>query len=228
MNQLTLPIALHDDATFANYYPGPNQNCINYLQSFISGHEDRIVFLSGQSGSGCSHLLQACCHDVLSMQLSAAYINFNQSQLKPDILENLEYLYLICLDEIHEIVGSPLWEEGLFHLFNRVLASKSLLIFSAPLEPQLLPIKLADLASRLTSLLCLNLSNLKDEEIMIALQLRAAKRGFLITPEVGQFLLRRYPRNMSALFLALEQLDKASLVAKRKLTIPFVKEVLSL
>ena len=44
--------------------------------------------------------------------------------------------------------------------------------------------------------------------------------------EVAGYLLRRSPRDMTALFALLDMLDQASLAAQRKLTVPFVKEVL--
>lgn len=42
------------------------------------------------------------------------------------------------------------------------------------------------------------------------------------------FLLNRLDRDLTYLFSVLEKLDKASLQAQRKLTIPFVKEQLHL
>jgi DnaA family protein len=41
-------------------------------------------------------------------------------------------------------------------------------------------------------------------------------------------MLRRLPRDLGSLFAAIETLDQASLIAKRKITIPFVKEALLL
>jgi DnaA family protein len=38
--------------------------------------------------------------------------------------------------------------------------------------------------------------------------------------------LRRLPRNMAALCTFLDELDEASLVAQRRLTVPFVKAVM--
>lgn len=232
--QLTLPVTLQDTATFDNYFPGPNAKLVAYLKEFIAdgnvsrNQKNHYLFLSGQPGAGCSHLLQACCHTALSQHFSAVYINFQQMQLQPAVLENLELMKLICLDGLEYIVGKAEWEESVFHLFNRIMAQGSFLIISASLAPKFLSIQLPDLVSRLASGIYIYLHNLNDEEKMAALQLRGAQRGLTVNDEVGQFLLRHYSRNMSALFAALDQLDKASLVAKRKLTIPFIKEVLSI
>jgi DnaA family protein len=56
--------------------------------------------------------------------------------------------------------------------------------------------------------------------------MRAALRGFELPEETIQYLQRRLPRDMENLCAFLDQLDRASLVAQRKLTVPFVREVL--
>ena len=58
------------------------------------------------------------------------------------------------------------------------------------------------------------------------MQLRAGLRGFELPEDVGRFLLKRLDREMRTLFD--DRLDRASISAQRKLTIPFVKEALGL
>lgn len=72
------------------------------------------------------------------------------------------------------------------------------------------------------------LQPLSDEEKLLALQLRGKLRGFELPEDVGRFLLKRLDREMRTLFMTLDQLDRASITAQRKLTIPFVKEILGL
>jgi DnaA family protein len=43
---------------------------------------------------------------------------------------------------------------------------------------------------------------------------------------VARYILHRGPRRLDELFIILETLDRASLIAQRRLTIPFVKQVL--
>ena len=70
------------------------------------------------------------------------------------------------------------------------------------------------------------LRELAEEDKLHALQLRASRRGLQMPDEVAAFILNRGTRSMNALFELLERLDQASLQAQRKLTIPFLKEVL--
>ena len=72
------------------------------------------------------------------------------------------------------------------------------------------------------------LKPLDDAQRMQALRLRAQQRGFEMPYETASYLLRRLPRDLSALMSLLERLDTASLAAQRKLTVPFVKSVLKL
>jgi DnaA family protein len=85
---------------------------------------------------------------------------------------------------------------------------------------------LADLASRLGWGVTYSLKPLGEDDVLKALTSRAAARGLELPEETAQFLLRRFPRDLSSLFVLLDALDVASLVEQRRLTIPFVKSVL--
>ena len=93
--------------------------------------------------------------------------------------------------------------------------------------PRQLNLRLPDLASRLDwgrSQAAAAVGRRK----LLALQLRGKLRGFELPEDVGRFLLKRLDREMRTLFMTLDQLDRASITAQRKLTIPFVKEILGL
>jgi DnaA family protein len=68
---------------------------------------------------------------------------------------------------------------------------------------------------------------MSDEQKQQALMLQSQSRGLSMSDDVAQYLLRHYGRDMPALMQVLQRLDKASLQAKRKLTIPFIRQVLA-
>ena len=68
--------------------------------------------------------------------------------------------------------------------------------------------------------------DLSDSEKIAALQAQALNKGLQLSLDVGQYLLKRCPRDMHALFDILNRLDYASLASQRKLTIPFVRALL--
>jgi DnaA family protein len=67
---------------------------------------------------------------------------------------------------------------------------------------------------------------LDESEQQAALQLRARLRGFELPMETLQWLQRRFPRDMRRLYALLDTLDEAALAAQRRLTVPFIREVL--
>lgn len=227
--QLTLGLTLKDEATFDNFYSGENTEIVASIKKMASGEGEHIVYLCGARGQGCSHLLQAACHHAHQHQLRSVYLPFeNISQLAPELLQGLESLALVCLDDLHVIAGRPEWEEAVFHLYNRVLDAGGRIIMAANALPKTIPFGLPDLVSRLSFGIIYQLHPLTDAEKLQTLKMRAERRGIDLSDETGRYILTHCPRHMGTLFAALDALDKASLAAQRRLTIPFVKEVLEL
>ena len=61
---------------------------------------------------------------------------------------------------------------------------------------------------------------------MQALRQRARLRGLELGDEVMAYLSKHLARDTHSLFRFLDRLDQASLAAKRRLTVPFVRELL--
>jgi len=227
--QLPLGIRLRDDATFANFYPGANAAALGYVERVCSpaaGWSDELIYLWGGTGVGRSHLLQAACLRVEQRGELAVYLPLAEvAEYGPALLDDLEQSELVCLDDLDAIAGDPVWEEALFHLFNRLRDSGRRLLL-ADASPREIAVQLPDLKSRLSLSLVFQLQELSDEDKLRALQLRASRRGLNLPDDVGRFILTRGARSMSALFELLDRLDQASLQAQRKLTIPFLKETL--
>lgn len=228
-SQLPLQIQLNDSATFANFFAeGKNAQVVSALQDFDKSAE-QFIYLYGQQGVGCSHLLQASCHQQAAQGKQTLYLPLGELLPYPpeDILEGLENIFLLCLDDVELICGNKKWEEALFHLFNRARETGLKLLMSASMAPRQLPLALADLSSRLSWGLVYQLEPLDDGQKIALLQLRAKRRGLTLSEEVAQFVVARSARDVNALLSVLDKLDKASLIHRRRLTIPFVKETLS-
>lgn len=225
--QLPLGIGIRDDATFANYFKGNNSHLLECLQDCVAGVGEQFIYIWGVPGVGRSHLLQACCHVACQRQQHIAYLPLGDyQQLNPIMLEGLEQLSLVCVDDLNAVLGKLEWEEALFHFYNRIRATTTRFIIVSDVAPGQLKCRLSDLQSRLSSGLIFQVQPLTDEQMILALQMRAYHRGLHISRDVGQYLIRHFPRNMRALFDILVKLDRASLIAKRRLTIPFVKQVM--
>ena len=227
LSQLPLSFRFQRTKIFENFHCGPNAEVILGLKSCAVGQGANYVFLWGESGMGKSHLLQACCQHADQHQLRTAYIPLKL--LKPrenSLLDGLENVNLVCIDGVDAIIGDEALEQELFHFFNRIRAAGNHLIISASTPPSQIDIQLPDLKSRLSWGLTLKLHPLSDQDKLSALTLRANTLAFDLSPQVGHYLLARFPRDMSSLWGLLEKLDSATLAAKRRLTIPFVKQFL--
>ena len=220
--QLTLGIHLRDDATFSNYFAGQNKQVVYNIQE----HEEPYSFLFGENGTGKSHLLQAACHEIGQKGLPVVYLPLAENNLMPAMLDGLENMSLVALDDIDKVIGNEEWEHAIFNLYNRVREKKTTMIVSSSKPLASLKVKLADLKSRLSWGPIFQLIGLLDKEKQLALQQRAKNRGLNLEDDVVTYLLKRSPRDMNSLFTLFEKLDKASMVEKRKLTIPFIKNYL--
>ena len=229
--QLPLGIRLRDTSVFASYFPGRNRSVVDALAALSArrtGANDgpTCVWVHGAASVGKTHMLQAMCASANATH-TAAYLPLREvAQLGGEILSGYGQFSLVCLDDAEAVAGNASWERALFRLHQELDEQAGRLVLSGAAPPAQLPFKLADLASRLNGGVVLTLQPLDEREQLAALQLRAQLRGCELPEETGQFLLRRLPRNMTALYNFLDELDAASLVAQRRLTVPFVKAVM--
>ena len=228
--QLSLPLYLPDDETFASFWPGDNSSLLAALQNVLRQEHSGYIYLWAREGAGRSHLLHAACAELSQRGDAVGYVPLDKrTWFVPEVLDGMEHLSLVCIDNIECIAGDELWEMAIFDLYNRILESgKTRLLITGDRPPRQLNLGLPDLASRLDWGQIYKLQPLSDEDKLQALQLRARLRGFELPEDVGRFLLKRLDREMRTLFMTLDQLDRASITAQRKLTIPFVKEILKL
>ena len=223
-NQLPLGIELKPRVDFSGFIIGRNGEAVSRLRS----GQDPSLHLWGETGCGKSHLLQAACAQVSDTGGACAYLPLHTDNLPPMALEGLEVMDLVCLDDLQQVAGEPTWERILFNLFNQLRERNARLLTAATAPPARLPVKLPDLASRLTWGPCYRLIPLDDKGRLELLIRNAQQRGLELTPETANFLLQRFPRNIHSLTHLVEQLDRASLAAQRRLTIPFVRKVLEI
>ena len=224
MSQLALPLQLADHAVFTSFLPDGNETLVATLQELASGGDGHGCWLWGANATGKTHLLQAVC-DVAGDR--SAYIPLSLfNSAGADILDGLASRELICIDDIDCVVGDNLWESALFDLCNQVFDAGGQLVVSAGSSPRECAIVLADLASRLSRLPVFQVRALDENELIAALQLRSRHRGLELPDVSARYLLKRSLRDMASLYELLDRLDVAALRAKRRLTLPFVRDVL--
>jgi DnaA family protein len=229
--QLPLGVQLRSDAKLSRFVQSQQSALIPALKGLINRQENQsqesFVYLYGRENTGKSYLLQALCNEADLLGISAIYLPLSQTdELSVEMLEGLEHFQLVCLDDVGAVIGDSAWQEALFHLFNRIRDIGHSLLISGDESPANSQIELQDLRSRLAWGLTFKLEALSDEQKREAIQQEAAARGLVLADEVAQYLLNHGERDLSKQYEYLDQLDRASLQAQRKLTIPFAKQVL--
>lgn len=224
--QIPLPLTPRRDSRLEDFIAGPNAAVIEALKQMLD-EPGSHVYLHGEEGSGKTYLLNALCLKVRERQGRAFYLALKR--LPRDAvasLEGLEDLDLVCVDDLHVIAGDRVWEEALFHCFNRVRKAKGSLLISSSKQLSALDISLPDLASRLAWGLRLPLKPLADEDKLAVIAKHSNALGLGLSDEVQQYLLKHHERSMAALLQTVEKLHQAALTNKRRITIPLAREVL--
>jgi DnaA-homolog protein len=224
--QLSLDLGIQEVASFNNYVETGNEEVMFNLSRLIEGVGERFIFLWGEQGSGVSHLLQSAVAEYAQKGFSLYLTMSEVMNYDVDALDGLEEAGLVCLDDIQLIMGQDNWQEALFHLFNRIRETGGCLLVGADFNPFAEKTELQDLASRLTWGLTLKVASLSDETKVKVLIDRAGDLGFIISETVAKFIVQRSSNSIGAIMNVLHAMAEQSLARQRKITVPFVKEVM--
>ena len=215
MSQLLLDISPDSQPTFNNFVVGHNLELLSALRREPAcGGGERSFYLWGESGSGKSHLLQACISAALAAQRNAVYACGAVPSRSAD---------LVALDDVEQLDDAA--QIKLFDLYNRMHEDGGTLLVSGTQSPLHLRLR-DDLRTRLGWGLVYQVHSLSDAEKAQALAQHAQSRGFALPQEVTQYLLRHGRRDLPSLMAVLDALDEHSLRLHRAPSVPLLKEIL--
>lgn len=220
MKQLALDIATPPAPTFANFIVGRNAELVAALRELARRNfTERFLCLWGGAGSGRSHLLGALVTEfrtgggqALAIEGGSTAVPAFETDAQLVVVDDVD-----CLDAAAQI--------ALFNLHNRIRAGSGALVTSGNAAPAQLELR-ADLKTRLAAGLVYQVHGLNDEEKTAALVQHAAARGFRLSREVTEYLLRHARRDLPSLLGIVDALDRYSLETKRAVTVPLLKEIL--
>jgi DnaA-homolog protein len=226
VRQLTLGVQLKERATFASFLTARNVELVTHLRHVAAQTPAGSTWIAGPHTAGKSHLLQAVCAATPAGR-RAAYLPLESLlPFGPGSIDGAEDLDVACFDDVQCIAGLDDWERKLFGVWQRSLERGSTLLFAARENPVQVAFGLPDLKSRLASSAVFAVRELNDDEQLAALDLRAHLRGFELPAETARYLQRRYPRDMRSLCEVLDTLDDAAFREQRRITVPFIKQIL--
>lgn len=226
--QLPLQLDIRAEQSFTSFYTGCHHEIVTALTNTANGKGEQQVFIWGENGTGKTHLLQAACQQAHQQKRTAFYLPFQEKRLPSTaILEGLEDFQLVCIDNVEYCATNKKWELALFNFYNQHRENNHKLILSAHCPPRDLALQLTDLKTRMSWGLTLKLHELSDADRIAAFTCKAKYLGLEISPQVGEFIAKHYARDLPTLWSLLTKLEQATLIAKRKLTLPFLKDFLA-
>lgn len=224
--QLPLQLTSRNRQTFDTFVAGENQEAVGALRALLVAEDATSAFVSGPECSGKTHLLIAACREVGD---GAQYLPLKA--LGADVERALIHTpraALTVIDDVQELAGQREAEIALFDLFNRGRETGMRFVFSARAAPAHIPLTLPDLVSRLQSCVRFQLKPLQESQRRQVLQERAVAKGFELDDAVLDFLFRRHARDLGALLDMVDRLDRESLVAQKKVTVHFLRQMMSM
>ncbi|MBD8879014.1 DnaA regulatory inactivator Hda [Rhodanobacter sp. 7MK24] len=223
-----LPLALRwpRRQRFEHFHAGANAAALAAVERLAREAAAPWLYLHGPAGSGKSHLLMAACQAAGDAGRSVQYLPLAKFADHAAAIRGVAGGALLALDDLGAIAGIREAEHALFDLYNRAKAEGAALLFAAETTPAQLGLGLPDLRSRLGACTQLALRPLDDAERRDVLKAQAALRGIELDEGVLDWLFARHTRDLGALLDLLDRLDQASLAAQRRVTIPFLRELL--
>jgi DnaA family protein len=227
VTQIALPLSFDRHFSFDNFITEHADFVVASLKSLLELGSESIVGLWGGGDSGKTHLLNACAlyarEHSIGFQL---YDGKHLADCDPVQFDEFDRNTLLIVDNLDVICGKRDWETFFYGYINQCRDQDRRLVFSLSKKPQELSCVLADFQSRLSWGLLLELAVPGDAEIVHIIELRARLLGLTLSREVLAYLLTHFSRHLSDQIELLRRLDTVSLSTQKKVTIPFIKQVL--
>lgn len=223
--QLPLALRYPPDQRLETFV-APPPGAIPQLRAWVTGASQDWLYLSGPAGSGKTHLALAACAAAEAAGQHAVYLPLKSAVGR--VGEALEALHadLLAIDGLEAVAGCDADEMALFEFHNRARADGVRVLYAANQVPNALGLCLPDLRSRLGQSTRIVLAPLDDAGRRAVLRARADRRGLAMDDAALDWLLERAGRDLVGLTARLDALDRLSLAAQRRITVPFLRQVL--
>jgi DnaA-homolog protein len=219
LEQLIFELAPPEPPRLSNFLPGRNGELLAALDRFAGAADVSPGFLLwGAPGAGKTHLLRAAVALAAEQGLRTRF-HLEPASVGAD--PALEVADLVAIDRIDEADAAA--AARIFTLYN-LLKQRGARVLAASRTPLAALSLREDLRTRLGWGLVYEVLPLTDEEKPAALAGYARQRGFDLSPEVTDYLLRHGRRDMGSLLTAVVALDRLSLAAKRPITVPLLRD----
>lgn len=181
-----------------------------------------VVILYGPIASGKSHLVA-----VWKEKAQAAYVDaaqLNDSTVR-DIAQQARHL---IIEDADNLIGKVEREKGLFHLYNLFKEEKRTLLITLQEPPIRRSFAVPDLASRLRAAPAVAIREPDDVLLGAILVKLFNDRQLRVGQEVISYIVSHMERSFEAARKIVEKADHKALTEKRAITVPLVREIISI
>ena len=212
--QIALPLKLRPSFKRHDFIIGKsNEEAIRWIDKYPGWRQDGLIII-GPKASGKSHLISVLKLKGTPVIKQAQDINYNNIDilnLRTLIIENLELI------TNHNL---------LLHIINILKEKKQKIIITSRLSPNKIKIQLPDLKSRLLTLPQANIL-MPTDDVLLGIIIKLSKdKGLFLNELVLKYILTHVERSYLAINKLIYKLDKMAMVRKKRITVPFVKEIL--
>ncbi|HET8940585.1 MAG TPA: DnaA regulatory inactivator Hda [Rudaea sp.] len=226
-SQLPLALRWPVQQRFESFVAGENSQALAVLRQAAQTTGMPWIFVVGAPGCGKTHLLLSACADAVAHGRTAQYLPLARLGERRDAaIRDASGSDLLAIDDVDAIIPDTAAQHALFDLYNRAKAEKSTLLFAANATPTPWDSSLPDLVSRLSSCTQIVLKPLDENSRRQAVRQRARARGLELDDPVLDWLFAHAPRDLGALTALIERMDRESLAAKRRITVPFLRALM--
>lgn len=232
MKQMPLNITLRHEASFDSFVAEAESLAmvLYQLQMAIIRQQAGAWYFYGPEGVGKTHLLQAACRFAQQWERRCVYLNLEDDEVRnfPDLLKGLEEMEVLCLDALDAVLPDSNWQDRLGQVLLHAQTLGHMVLLSGQQPMADWPLQSEVLADALATVVPVSVMPLVEREsIMLAVQRHGQVRGLQLPKNVISYLIRVFGEDLEAVLLALQRIEQVSLIEKRRITLPFVKRVLS-
>lgn len=179
---------------------------------------DQVVALSGPAGCGKTHLAHVWCEKAKAISIEAR-------ELGEANVGDLLHRPALVVENMHELNTDG--EAALFHLINGMREQGAYLLLTGIGLPGYWPAQLPDLSSRIKALHFVEIAPPDDGLLGAVLLKLFDDRQLIVSHEIVAYLTPRIERSTDAARRIVAAIDEAAMVQKRRITLPFVRDVLA-
>ena len=191
---------------------------ISEIELFFS-NEENFLLLNIKEDLIRNYLFHASLN---SCKTQPKIIDLNTKIFNPDVFKYpMVFIKNLSSDTLNQES-----EIFLFNGFNYCLNQNSKILFSSNDFIKNLDIKLADLESRLNTVLPVEILNPADEEKMNLINFELQQRGLEINDKEMQYIFTHHSRDLNSLLNLAEKLDEISHQEKKSISINLIKKII--